>query len=309
MPLRRILPLVFAAGAALPVLAALVGLSGWVPATAGVVALLAAALHAGLLVRRPVTRWALTAGIVVLAAASVVSRHATGPLRAASVNDWGRHFHQVRDWEHATAVLLAVAAAALTVGTATLPQFRRPAWQTAVACLVALVPVMLVAEDVAAERAALAPFVGWPVVALHFGPGLLATGLAGLAVVLTVSRADRWLLVPAGTLLLQLTAAYWTWNMSTSWYLAESLRGVEVSGVFLNPGVRIDRSTAGVSLDFEIGAALATAVLFLGPALIAMGAARTASAAATAYRPAEPSPEAVAEPADPDDGPGSSPEV
>jgi heme A synthase len=71
VPLRRILLLVFAGAAALSVLTALPGLDGGVPHAAGVIALLTAAAYVVLEVGRPMARWALSAGIVVLAAVPV----------------------------------------------------------------------------------------------------------------------------------------------------------------------------------------------------------------------------------------------
>jgi len=252
--------MVFAGAAALSVLTTLAGLDGRVPEAAGVIALLAAALHVVLLVHRPVARWALTAGIIAMAAACVMGRPA------------GR--------EYGTAVLLVIAAAALLVGAAALPQFRRPASLTAAACLVALVPVVVVAVRVAEARDTLPQYISPLVLLRHLAPGLLATGLAGLVVVLAVSRADRWFLVPAGALLVQVTAVYTTWHMSGWWYIADSQHGVETSSAFLEPGLRTDVSVAVTPVDFEVGAALALAVLLLGPALIAAGAARTADAPA-----------------------------
>lgn len=279
MPLRRILPLVFAAAAAVAVLTVLVDLRGRLPAAAGVIALLAVALAVVLFVRRPVARWALAAGIVVMAAVAVVGRSSTGPLESLSPVDVARFFRQSAEGEYASAVLLAIAAAALTVGVAALPQDRRPVWPAVVACLVTLVPVIVVATQVADERDLLPPSVSPLVLFWHFAPGLLATVLAGLAVVLAVTRADRWFLLPAGALLVQVTAAYATWCLSGSWYPASSARGVEGGSAFLELGMRTQVSTiAVVPFHFEIGAALATAALLLGPALIAAGAARTAPA-------------------------------
>jgi hypothetical protein len=170
-----------------------------------------------------------------------------------------------------------------------LPQFRRPVWLTAAACVIALVPVAVVAMDAADERDPLAPAADQGALLWHVAPGMLATVLAGLLLVLAVSRADRWFLAPAGALLVQLAAAHAAWSTSGSWYLAESLRGVETSSAFLQPGLRTEVSataTATVAIDVEFGPALALAALLLGPALIAAGAARTAGARAAAGHPA-----------------------
>ncbi|GAA3338158.1 hypothetical protein GCM10020358_17220 [Amorphoplanes nipponensis] len=282
MPAVRKLLLASAAAAAVPVLSALLGLEGWVPDAAGVVALLITALTLVLYVHRPVPRWALAAGVVLLAAASTVRGFAP-----SSVPDFRQpssvDYRQALAFEDATAVLLVPAVAALLVGIVALPQFRRPAGLTALACGVALLPVVAVAAEVADERAGSSSFAGSQHLAAHLAahlaPGLLATGLAGLAAVLAVSRADRWFLAPAGALLVQAAVAHTTRDMAGSWYLGEVVRGVEATSAFLQPGLRADLSagaTAGISVDFRVGAALAMAALLLGPVLIAAGAARTA---------------------------------
>ena len=196
MPVRRILSLVFAVAAAVAVLSALAGLDGGPATTAGVLALLTSALGAILFIRRPLARWALAAGIVVAAAAWTVREV---------------YFEQVREAEYAAMVLLVIGVAALLVGTVALPQFHRPAGLTAAACPVALVPVTVVAVDAADERA-LSPFVDLVALYRQLAPGLLATVLAGLVLVLVVSRADRWFLAPAGAALLQSAVAQEAWG-------------------------------------------------------------------------------------------------
>ncbi|MEU8228057.1 hypothetical protein AB0C12_00485 [Actinoplanes sp. NPDC048967] len=285
MPLRRILVLVFAVTAAVAVLSALTGFTGWLPGASGVLALLTVALYSARYVARPVPRWSLTAAAVVLAAASVVTQLHTDPI-AAGFSEITAFHEQAAEGRYAEAVLLVIAVAALTVGVLALPQFRRPIRLTAAACVVALVPVAVVAMDAADERD-LAPAVDQVALVRHVAPGMLATVLGGLLLVLAVSRADRWFLAPAGALLVQLAAAHAAWGMSGSWYFAESLRGVETSSAFLEPGFRTDVSAAAsATLDFEVGAALALMALLAGPALIAAGAARTAGDRATAGGPA-----------------------
>ena len=259
MPVRRILSLVFAVAAAVAVLSALAGLDGGPATTAGVLALLTSALGAILFIRRPLARWALAAGIVVAAAAWTVREV---------------YFEQVREAEYAAMVLLVIGVAALLVGTVALPQFHRPAGLTAAACPVALVPVTVVAVDAADERA-LSPFVDLVALYRQLAPGLLATVLAGLVLVLVVSRADRWFLAPAGAALLQSAVAQEAWGMSGSWYL--SAPGTRSSSVFLHPGMRTEMTgSAGMSLDLEIDAAMAVAAWLIGPAMIVAGAVRTA---------------------------------
>ena len=288
MPLRRIMLLVFAVTAAVAVLSALTGFTGWLPAASGVLALLTVALYSILYVAKPVPRWTVTAAAVVLAAASVVTQLHTDPI-PAGFSEITTFHEQAAEGQYAEAVLLVIAVAALTVGMVALPQFRRPVWLTAVACVVALVPVVVVAMDAADERDLLAPAADQGALFRHLAPGMLATVLGGLLLVLAVSRADRWFLAPAGGLLVQLAAAHAVWGMSGSWYFAESLRGVETSSAFLEPGLRTEVSasaTANVVVDFEVGAALALAALLVGPALIAAGAARTAGDRATVGGPA-----------------------
>ena len=278
MPLRRSLPLVFAVTAALAVLCALTGFTGWLPAASGVLALLAVALYAARYVAKPVPRWTLSAAAAVLAVASVVTWLHIDPV-PAGFSEITTFYEQAAEGEYAEAVLLAIAVAALTVGIVALPQVRRSVWLTAVACVVALVPVAVVAMDAAGERDLLAPAADQGALFRHIAPGMLATVLAGLLLVLAGSRADRWFLAPAGALLVQLAAAHAAWGMSGSWYLTESLRGVETSSAFLQPGLRTDTSaTATVAIDVEVGPALALAALLLGPSLIVAGAARTAGA-------------------------------
>jgi hypothetical protein len=287
VPLRRSLPLVFAVTSAVAVLSVLTGFTGWLPAASGVLALLAVALYAARYVAKPVPRWTLTAAAALLAAASAVTCLHTDPI-PAGFSEVTTFYEQAAEVVYAEAVLLAIAVAALTVGIVALPQFRRPIWLTAVACVVALVPVAVVVVDAANERD-LAPPVDQGALLWHLAPGMLATVLAGLLLVLAVSRADRWFLAPAGALLVQLAAAYAAWSMSGSWYLSEWLRGVETSSAFLQPGLRMEvpaTATATAVIDVEAGPALALAALLLGPALIAAGAARTAGDRAAAGNPA-----------------------
>jgi hypothetical protein len=247
-----------------------------------------------------VVRWALASGTGLLAVVSAGSFWSLSP----SAGNLEAQFREVMDLDYATAVLLAAAAVALVVGTAALPQFRWPAWLTAVACVVALVPVAVVATDAAGERDLLPARADQLDLFRHLAPGLLATMLAGLVLVLAVSRADRSFLVPAGALLVQLAVASRTWGMSGAWYLAETLRGIEVSSAFLEPGLRTTASTtAAPVLEVELGAALATAAMLLGPALIAVGAARTAGIPAVVHHPA---PAAGAEDAGGSDATGGS---
>lgn len=309
MPAPRLLQLVFLAAAALPVLTTLVGLDGWVPGAAAVIALVAAALYVFLLVRRPVVRWWLAVAIGLGAVATAVSHLGTEPLQTGvTAADLTRHFQQVMNGEYAVSVLLAGATAALTVGTVALPQFRRSVWLTAVACLVALVPVAVVAADGADQRYLLPSSVDLPALYWHVAPGLLATVLAGLALVLAVSRADRWFLLPAGVLLVQITTAYAAASMTSSWYLVEPVLGSQVSTAFLEPGMRVGvAATDGFALDLEIAAAAALAAVLLGPALIAAGAVRTADAPTAAPHP-PPRPAEAAGPAavaGPDEAAGS----
>jgi hypothetical protein len=145
-----------------------------------------------------------------------------------------------------------------------------------------------VAMDAADERDLLAPAADQGALFRHVAPGMLATVLAGCCWC-SPCPADRRFLAPAGALLVQLAAAHAAWSMSGSWYLTESLRGVETSSAFLEPGLRTDVSataTASVVVDFEVGAALALAALLVGPALIAAGAARTAGARSAVGGPA-----------------------
>jgi hypothetical protein len=287
VPLRRILVLVFAVTAAVAVLSALTGFTGRLPDASGVLALLTVALYSALYVAQPVPRWTLTAA-AVLAAASVVTQLHTDPI-PAGFSEITTFHEQAAEGQYAEAVLLAIAVAALTVGMVALPQFRRPVRLTAAACVVALVSVAVVAMDAADERDLLAPAADQGALFRHVAPGMLATVLGGLLLVLAVSRADRRFLAPAGALLVQLAAAHAAWSMSGSWYLTESLRGVETSSAFLEPGLRTDVSataTASVVVDFEVGAALALAALLVGPALIAAGAARTAGARSAVGGPA-----------------------
>ncbi|MEU8614458.1 hypothetical protein AB0C29_41370, partial [Actinoplanes sp. NPDC048791] len=223
MPLRRILVLVFAVTAAVAVLSALTGFTGRLPDATGVLALLTVALYSALYVGKPVPRWTLTAAATVLAAASVVTGLHTDPVPPGFSGITTFH-EQAAEGQYAEAVLLVIAVAALTVGMVALPQFRRPVWLTTVACMVALVPVAVVAMDAADERDALTPAVDLGALFRHVAPGMLATVLAGLLLVLAVSRADRRFLAPAGALLVQLAAAHAAWGMSGSWYFAESLR-------------------------------------------------------------------------------------
>jgi hypothetical protein len=277
--------LVFAAAATVPVLSRLTGLGGRLPAAAGVLALLVAAAYVVLLVRKPLVRWALSAGIVLLAVVSIVGwvirDDPSGPVR---YGDAQRIFQQQADTDHAGMVLLLLATAALAAGVPALPQFRRPVWPTALACVVALVPVALVANDAAGARDI--PFSDPAPAGLwwHLAPGLAATVLAGLTLVLAVSRAERWFLLPVGALLVQVATAHWTWSSAGAWTLAR-IFGTSARGPsFLEPGLRMQASTT-VTLDVDFGAALATAAFLLGPALMALGAARTA------HRPAGQPPE------------------
>jgi hypothetical protein len=267
----------FAGAAAVPVLCSLIGFTGWLPDTAGVLALLAVTAYVVLVVGRPVVRPALVAGTVLLAAVSVVGRLFPDELPPGAVGAFAR---RQLDIDYAGAVLLLAATAAVTVAVAGLPQFRRPVWPTALACVVALGPVAFVAADLA--DAGDSAFLGPAPAAMwwHLAPGFAATVLAGLVLVLAVSRADRWFLVPAGALLLQVQAASWASSAAGSWKLArilEPVEGVRSSAAFLQPGLRTE-VPAGFSVEFDAGFAVLTAVALLGPALLAAGAARTGPA-------------------------------
>jgi hypothetical protein len=283
VPPPRILLPAFAGAAIVPVLSSFVGFEGWLPDTAGVLALLVAAAAIVLFVGRPVVRWALAGGIVGLAAASVVGwLVAEDRSSLVSFGDLDRLSQQWAESDYTGSLLLAAATLALTVGIAALPQFRRPVWPTALACVVALVPVAIVANDAAGVRdlslSDTVPAGLW----WQLAPGLVATVLAGLAFVLAVSRAERWHLLPAGALLVQVSVAHWTWSSSSAWAMAQIFggRGTAVSSAFLEPGLRMEApATATVAIDADPGAALATAVFLLGPALIAAAATRTAGAA------------------------------
>lgn len=305
MPLPRIMMLAFAGAAAVPVLSGLIRFDGWLPDAAGVLALLVAAAAVVVFVRGPVVRRALAAGIVVLAAVSVVGWLFLDDLPpVVTSGDVRRIYEQRADADFAGALLLLVATAALTVGVAALPQFRRPVWPTALACVVALVPVAIVADD--ASGSSDLPFTD-PVPASlwwHLAPGFAATVLAGLTLVLAVSRAERWHLLPAGALLVQVTAAHWAWSSSGAWTVARlfGADGTAFSSAFLQPGLRTDASaTATMTLDVDFGAALATAAFLIGPALIAAGAVRTASAAGTVHEPPADPADASGEPDEPDE--------
>ena len=272
MPRTRILLPASAIAAAVPVLTTLTGYHGWVPDAAGAVALLLAALAAFLLVRRPVARWALTLGLTVAAAAWVVGRlPVTG-------TDLIGQLRQSTDHEYAAQVLLLIAVAGLTVGTAALPRSRRPWWMYAAAAVVALVPIGVVAGHLAGESDS-----AWPMTVDHaaltrlFGPGVLATVLAGVLVVLAVSRTDRWFLLVAGAVLIQATIADRTTGLLTPWYLSLLQTVADAEPLFPQPppgagalGPVPDRG------GFDLGAALYEAALLAGPAFIVAGAARTA---------------------------------
>ncbi|RSM67667.1 hypothetical protein DMB66_15090 [Actinoplanes sp. ATCC 53533] len=310
--------MVFAGAAAVSVLTTFADLDGGVPDAAGAIALLAAAAYVALLVRRPVARRALSAGIVVLAAVPVVSRAVVddvSPLdvsRRAGLDDVSpldvsragldAILSQRADALHAGTVLLLIAAAALVLGVAALPQFRRPVWLTALAGLVALGPVAAVAH--AAAGAQRDPFLSnreAAVLIWHFAPGFAATVLAGLALVLAVSRADRWFLLPAGALLLQVTTADRAEDAAGAWWSFGG-GGFETSSAFLEPGLRIDVSFAAVAApDWHLDAATATAALLLASALLAAGAVRTAGTDAMVGPPGEP-------PAAGPDWPGAGPD-
>ena len=291
MPLRRILLLVFAGAAALSVLATFAGLDGWVPDATGVIALLTAAAYVVLHVRRPVARRALSAGIVVLAAVPVVGRFIVDDVSSMEVGyaSVGTIISQRAEALHTGTVLLLIAAAALALGVAALPQFRRPAWLTALAGLVALGPVAAVAH--AAAGAQRDPFLANREAAgliWHLAPGFAATVLAGVALVLAVSRADRWFLLPAGALLLQVTTADRAEDVAGTWWSFGG-GGVETSSAFLEPGLRIEVSFgAAAAPDWHLGAATATAALLLATALLAAGAVRTAGTAAMVGPPGRP---------------------
>jgi hypothetical protein len=226
---------------------------------------------------------------VGLAAASVVGWLVVEDRSSlVSFGDLDRLSQQWAESDYTASLLLAAATLALTVGVAALPQFRRPVWPTALACVVALAPVAIVASDAAGVRdlslSDTVPAGLW----WQLAPGLVATVLAGLAFVLAVSRAERWHLLPAGALLVQVSVAHWTWSSSSAWEMAQIFgagRGTAVSSAFLEPGLRMEApatavATATVAIDADLGAALATAVFLIGPALIAAGATRTAGAAA-----------------------------
>jgi hypothetical protein len=281
VPLPRILLLVFAVAAVVAVLGHLVSFPGPLPDAAAVLALLAVAARTVLVVRGPVARAALTAGFVLLAAVPVTGWVLVDDLPALlSGDDIARIHQQAADADHAAVVLLLLAAAALTVGVAALPGARRPVWQTVLACVVALGPVAIVvhvATEVPALLGVVPSGLRW-----HVAPGLAATVLAGLAVVLAVSRADRRFLLPVGALLVQVAAARWTESAAGSWTLAQLYGGINADtfDTFLSPGLRTEvPAGAAPALDVEVGAALTTVALLLGPALITLGAARAARAA------------------------------
>ena len=272
MSRTRILLPVSAIATAVPVLTTLTGYHGWVPDAAGAVALLVATLAAFLLVRRPVTRWALTLGLAVTTAAWVVSRlPVTGP-------DLIGQLRQGNDHGYAALALLLIAVLALTVGTAALPRVRRPWWMYAVAAVVALAPIGFVAEHIFSVTDSAWPMtVDYAASTRLFTPGALATVLAGVLVVLAVSRTDRWLLMVAGAVLIQVTVADRTTGLLTPWYFSLLQTAADAGPAFPQP------PSGAVALGpvpdaggFDLVAALYEAALLLGPALIAAGAARTA---------------------------------
>ena len=272
LPPHRSLPLIFGGAAVVAILSTLAGLGGGVSDGALLLALAVAAGYVVLMVRRPVARWALVAGIVALAATTVVDR---GLPAEPAVRDIGAVFGALADAEHTALVILLLAVGAFLVGVAALPQFRRPAWLTAVAGLVALAPVAVVASDAAGQGNPYFP-VDLATLFRHLAPGLAATVLAGLALVLAVSRADRWFLLPAGALLLELTAAQWVWGASGTVATEQVLRTPSVSAAFLEPGLRMDKpASATAPVVVDLSAALWITALLLAVALLAAGAART----------------------------------
>lgn len=288
LPLPRLLPLIFGGAAVVAVLATLVDFRGWVLDGAFVLALLAAAGWVVLLVRRPVARWALAAGLVALAATQLVGWFGPGEVTSVATigYDVGRAVEMLVEADYAATVALLLATVALAVGVAALPQFRRPVWLTAVACLLALVPVAVVAVNAAQDTGAWFP-VDQGALFRHLAPGLTATVLAGLAFVLAVSRADRWFLLPAGALLLQLTVARWTWESTGTVAAQQVFQDTDVSSAFLEPGLRMEKpAAAAAAIEINAGAALVTAGLLLAAGLLAAGAARTGGPVAEPPPPA-----------------------
>jgi hypothetical protein len=282
LPRTRLLPAVFGGAAVVAVLATLTGFEGWVPDAAFALALLTAAAAVALLVRPPLARWALAAGLVALIATWGVAwvLHDDVTSLAMLGYDLGRAAEMMVEVDYAATVALLLATVALTVGVAALPRFRRPVWLTAVACVVALMPVVYVTVD-AVDGSHLP--VDHGALFRHLAPGLAATVLAGLALVLAVSRADRWFLLPAGALLLQLTAAQWIWGSAGSVAAQQALQDVEVSTAFLEPGLRMAKpASATVAIEFDAGGAFWTAALLMAAALLAAGAIRTAGTDSTA---------------------------
>lgn len=272
MPRTRILLPVSAIATAVPVLTALTGYHGWLPDAAGTVALLVAAVAVFLLVRRPLARWALTLGLLGAAAAWVVGR------LPVSGTDLIGQLRQSTDHAYAALVLLLVALPALTVGTAALPRTRRPRWMSAVAAVVALAPVAFVAEHLVGESDPAWPSAVDPAALVRqFGPGALATVLAGVLVVLAVSRTDRWFLVVAGAALIQVTLADRTTSLPSPWLFTWLQTLTDADTVFPQPPPGVG-ALGPVSYrgGFDPGAALSDLAVLLGPALLAAGAVCTA---------------------------------
>lgn len=226
----------------------------------------------------PRTRWALAAGIGMLAVGMALQLYwyreptedfgwfAYSPLdESGAPTRWLDLMRQSVDRVQILAFLHLLAALCFAVGVFALPAWRRPR-RAALTAVLALVLLAFVGANVGGwfDGSAVLDALGtvWP--------ALLATLVAVGLVALAGWRADRTWLVAAGTLLVAVASAIVLDDLASAWSGWWTLAGRNVAEpMFLSVGFRVLADDSP-----EVSTALKTTVELAGPALLAVGALR-----------------------------------
>ena len=272
----RVLIPVFGVSALLSVVAALFDVA--LASQCALVALLVLAVCVVLVIEPPRRRWLLVAGVMLLATTPAIRLwfdDDLGPLLSMPTGEVATEL--ARHWHHmvvqarlvGAGVLLAVVAFAAVVYS--LPAKPRPRRALVVAVLCAATPIVLLALEVARRIDNLGPASG-PAGGFFVSaaPELLATLIAAFMVVVATGRADRWLLLPAGALLLEATAALGAVQHADTWLNWAIARPRPDTGTFLSVGIMISSGSPSV----DVIGAVATALTVVAPALMVVATAR-----------------------------------
>ena len=273
--MRGLIP-AFGVSALLSVVAALFDVA--LASQCALVALLLLVVCVVLVIEPPRRRWLLVAGVMLLATTPAIRLwfdDDLGPLLSMPSDEvmaeLARHWHHmvVQARLIGAGALLSVVAFAAVVYS--LPAKTRPRWALVVAVLCAASPIVLLALEVARRIDNLGPASG-PAGGFFVSAAaeLLATLIAALMVVVATGRADRWLLLPAGALLLETTVALGAVQHANTWLNWATTRPRPDTRTFQTVGIMISSGSPSV----DVVAAVATALTVVAPALIVVATAR-----------------------------------